>query len=220
MSVLDPILDFASSVAWPVVVIVLLWPLRRLLRGGVPGGFTKWIANLRRGAVKLPGGIEAEIELAAAQKEGAEGLSSPTGLTPAQIPVGQEDLIAQLEVNFREQLKPLADATAREDVLIRAIALARAQGSHEWIYNRIFGSQIVAMDAMREKGEITMQEMRDHFDRLFQPPIPDFTFESWLNFLTSLDLARLGANGFALTPTGTAFLRYVESNNLSKGKAL
>jgi hypothetical protein len=55
------------------------------------------------------------------------------------------------------------DKQAREATLVRALAETRLLAGHEFVYNRIFGSQILALKRLNEVGQATIDDVQQFF---------------------------------------------------------
>jgi hypothetical protein len=56
------------------------------------------------------------------------------------------------------------DVKARESILLSSLAEARLRAGHEFVYNRIFGSQISALKRLNEVGQATVDDARQLFE--------------------------------------------------------
>lgn len=205
----------AHMVAWPLVVALVVWWVR--------AGILKLLNSLaeRTLIVKAPGGFEASIGAVTAQDLGAgmtitEARISPTPLAgPSARPA-----VAQLEGELRHQLVGV-EPTQQNALLLRELAETRVRVGHESIYNRIFGSQIVAIRELDTRGSATMADAKQYYDSLiprFPTVYPAYPFDGWLDFMISVGL--MSRDGELLRPTvyGHDFVVYLTENRLSGDK--
>lgn len=200
------------SIAWPLVVGFLGW-FNRAAIGRVVESLAERVLT-----VKAPG-FEATVG-ATNKQEGNPGKSlieAPIA-SPALPPPSAA--IAQLEQELRNQL--VGDVNQQNAALLRALAETRMTGGHEWIYNRIYGSQIIALRSLDQRGSATVDEAKQYYDSLIpQHPAmyPGYPFDKWLGFLTGAGLVRQEGNLLHTTAYGHDFLTYLAANSLSDAKA-
>jgi hypothetical protein len=204
--------QLVKTLAWPVVAALAAWfwrpPIGELLKS-----FSK-----RKMAVEALG---AKLSLEAAEKQQTE-----TG-NPA-IPVPAVALLPEARAavaSIEREIQATLDAANVEPAqqrgqLIRALAEARVHGSHEWVYNRIFGSQIAALRALNSRGIVTVSDANQFFDGYLEKyPIHHGNFEPWLSFLLNSGLVeRVGALGLRTTALGRDFLVYLTEMGLTDEK--
>jgi hypothetical protein len=217
-------------VAWPLVIGLLAWWNRKAI--------LKLVDSLGRRALRLkgPGGIEASLE-AITDQAGESGVnkyeatiaaptpavvSTPAAGTPAS-PIGiptPRPAVAHLEGELRGQLAGV-EVTQQNTKLLRELAETRVRAGHEQIYNRIFGTQILAMKNLDLRGTATVADAKQYYDSLiprFPKMYPAYPFESWLGFIINSGL--VSRDGEVLTPTvyGHDFVVYLADNRLSEDK--
>ena len=99
---------------------------------------------------------------------------------------------------------------------------ARLQGGHEYVYNRIFGSQIAALERLRATGgfatETEAREFLEPYQVMNEAVYSTYPFERWAGFLVDMGLVLREGAGFRMTPVGLGFLDYIEQAQLSKAK--
>jgi hypothetical protein len=142
----------------------------------------------------------------------ASGTASSTKLEPTDNAV-----LARFEAEARQQLENLPEDGV--DRLLRGYADFRRRGSHEWTYNRIFGSQIRLLEAANQAGGALpiaqVQELYGTFSEALPASVTRPDFENWLSFLTSTGYATISEAQFALTDLGKDFLVYMPFSGLS-----
>jgi hypothetical protein len=172
--------DLVRVAAWPSVVVVLAPKFEPELRNV--------LSSLLRREVKVEalGVISASIgtavaEQAAAENPAADKLSQTSSLDPSPRPA-----VNRIENDMRGQLKAI-DPGKREAVLLRTLSETKVIQGHEYIYNRIFGSQIGFLKRLNEVHRITVDQARGffkHYADQFLPTYSNYSFESWLKFMT------------------------------------
>ncbi len=126
-----------------------------------------------------------------------------------------------MEMRLRDDLKHI-DPDKRENVLLQSLARTRLDGVHEFMYNRIFGSQIAFLRRLNEIPQITIEGARE-FLKPFQTQFPQiyqtYDFEKWLNFLTTNGLVGQTGNVLVITDFAHDFLIYITQRRLTDNKA-
>jgi hypothetical protein len=151
---------------------------------------SKVVAALLKLEVKAPGGFEAKVEAAeqrqvATNNPSIEKLEAPS--QPSQSLASPNIVIANIENGLRNELNKTSNPQQREDRLLRSLAEVSLRAGHEFIYNRIFGSQILFLKRLNEVVHLTVDQARD-FLKPFADEFPvynNYGFEAWLNFLTA-----------------------------------
>lgn len=207
---------------WPVVLAIFFWPLRAKM-GGDWSGFHKAWAN-RSFVAEVPGAKFSAIAAVEAQKE---KLPEDDALLRNDLPAGQAWLppTDREVVNLYEQeLRSLVERNPGEDVvpnLVRALALVRVQGSHEWVYNRIFGSQIQFVKKANLGAAISVEEAREFYRPYLEaaPALKDYGFDGWLRFMLDNNLITQADDKLSIKAYGRDFLRFLVDAQLSELKA-
>lgn len=128
------IIDLAKLVQWPFVIVVIAWIFKSPL--------SNVLTSLLRLELKGPGFAgkmeAAEQGQAAANNPSIEKLEKPS---EPSLPVASPNpVVARLENEMRNELKGI-NLEQRAERLLRFSAEMRLRAGHEFIYNRIFGSQ-------------------------------------------------------------------------------
>jgi hypothetical protein len=129
--------ELVRAIAWPAVVIFTVW------RVGLP-----FVALLQGRRVDFKGfGFTASVRALEQQQTNAPvGNPATSPAIAANLPpIVNRPALQILENRISELLAPIQQQD-REPVLIRGVAAARLQGTHEFVYNRIFGSQIAWLE--------------------------------------------------------------------------
>jgi hypothetical protein len=148
--------ELAKALAWPITIYVVAKILVPLLPRIVQNrkvelewlGAKATIGAAEQQNVGPDNPNEAGLAIAAA----ANGIEVPSA-TPAS---------AELEQRIRQDLERFPPEQ-RVNVLLRHLSMTRLMASHEWVYNRILGSQIAGLRAVNERGKVPLQEARDYF---------------------------------------------------------
>jgi hypothetical protein len=169
-------LEFAKALAWPIVAGFAVWWLRPFLIG------------LRRGKLELEaGGFKARIDVAEQlQVVEAENAAQRNLLPPVPLPPPSDrPAITIVEQRLQDQLSKLPEEQ-RQPILVRALATAWMERGHEFVYNRIFGSQIRGLKTLDDMGGAPVDQAREFF-KPYAEKFPDvyasYGFDGWLRFL-------------------------------------
>lgn len=225
MNSLQFIVGFAKAVAWPSTIIFLALRFRTVWTTVLTGLFS----NL---AVKRFKGFGVEVEAVERQEAGKaivgvgklEAGSStvavpPTAASPALPDVGSP-VLQTIVGNLRSQLANYPD-DQKQDVLLRAVAVSQLRAGHEFIYNRIFGSQIEGLKQLDMLGGATVEKARQ-FLQPYMERFPSlyltYGFDAWLGFMTSNGLVLRNGEHLAISPIGHDFLVYIRDLRLTEAK--
>ena len=207
--------ELVRALAWPVTTGLVIFWLRPALAECLRSLAT------RKVAITAPG-VSATLE-AASQKEA--GISPALSLPITQIvtlpPTPNPNVVAaDLEKKIAEQLAE-TPPEYREPILIRHLANTRIQGRHEYVYNRIFGSQIAGLKRLNDVGRASMDEARI-FAKIAIEENPefykDYGFNGWIDFLIKNSLVNKNEEFLHITDMGKDFLRYIIEFRLTEIK--
>jgi hypothetical protein len=113
------------------------------------------------------------------------------------------------------------DPGKKEGVLLRSFAQTRLAYAHEFIYNRIFGSQIAFLKRLNEIPSTTLDHSREFF-KPYAEKFPEFyatyTFEAWLRFLVVGGLVTENGNSLVINEYARDFLIYIVEQRLLENK--
>ena len=136
-----------------------------------------------------------------------------------------EDQLTIEQVNILKstinELNPSAEE--REELLFRLVAQSQIAATFEQTYMVIFGSQIGALQYLNGMmGVPSKYTVLSSFYENAKEKYPEFyknyTFESWLGFLTTSILVRIDNENIGITVRGQAFLNYVAGKRYSVDK--
>jgi hypothetical protein len=213
---LKAVAELLKAMAWPIAFGFIIWMLRPGLLAVLPSHFGRRIQVEGFGVKATVDAAEAEQQQAATANPVNEKLTE----TPAPAP-SDRAAINLIEVRLRDELKRI-DPGQKEAVLLRTLAQARLEGAHEFIYNRIFGSQIAFLKRLNEVSSLTIDSAQVLFNSFVAqlPQLYTYGFQNWLNFLTSNGLVEQNANELVITEFARDLLVYITQRRLLEGKPL
>ena len=204
--------ELSKALAWPMVAGIAAWRLGPLLASLVGGRKVELEAFGVKATVSA-----AERQQGAADNPVAHGLQQTVTAPP---PVVNRPALDAMEQRIRTDLDAF-QMNDRETVLVRALAISRLGGAHEYIYNRIFGSQILGLRRLDEIGGASVDQARDFFQP-FAAQHPDvyanYGFDGWLGFMTSSGLITRTGDRLNASPFGHDFLVYLRDARLTEWK--
>jgi hypothetical protein len=203
------IIEAFAKLLWPIAVFFGIFILRNPLRNFIQHGKWEWDA--------------AEKKL--------RYLGQQNSNTQSQDVISQ---ISQVLTNEPEYIKPIIDmikdhlnmsigneTAKREEFLVSTLAKAAYREQFEAAYNRIFGSQLKALQHLRGYGKSALGFFFDeHKKQVGESEFGANTtpiFAQWLQFLIHYQFINLDGANAEITPIGTAFLEHIEKTyNLQK----
>ncbi len=208
-------LELVKVIAWPVLILVLVFVLKPVL-----------VALLVNRNWEFKGfGIVATVR--AIEQQQATTPDNPVTaapiapFVPQPAPDPNSPALASMEQRIQELVAAIPPAD-RQAQLVRALAISRLLASHEFVYNRIFGSQIEGLKRLDEIGSISVEAARDFF-RPYAEKFPqlytNYPFENWLGFMLTSGLVRRDGDQLFPTEFGHAFLVYLREVRLTEAKA-
>jgi len=206
------VVEMIKALAWPIVMGVSVWRLTPLLASLLAG---------RKVEVEAFG-VKATVSAAERQQEASTNPATQNLPQAASTPppIAGRPALDMLEQRIRADLNAYPE-DGREAILLRALATSRLVGAHEYIYNRIFGSQILGLKRLDEIGGATVEQAREFFHQ-FAVQYPDvyagYGFDGWLGFLTSNALIARNVDRLEVTPFGHDFLVYLRDVRLTESK--
>jgi hypothetical protein len=176
---------------------------------------------LFRGKWELEGfGLKAKIDAAEQQQSAAENPATEKQPTSTALEPSPRATVNIIEKEVRDTLTRI-EAGKREAVLVRRLAETRLIAGHEFTYNRIFGSQILALKRLNVAGRPTIDDARQFFDSVKkQHPLfySTYSFEGWLGFLLKSALIVQNDNVLEITDFGRDFLVYLTERRIPEDK--
>lgn len=195
-----------ASIAWPLVslvaFVIFVLVFRRELRLLLPRVTSIGLQGVTTSPAGQSGDAPQALDAA------RELLKLPS--TP--ILLARED-----QVRTHLAAKHLPKSEDREAVLIRYFAAAWLHNDLDWIYMRILGSQLGALQFLNAQRFTPLAAIRVWYDQAASRD-PDaysgFNFHQWMTFFFLQNLAEQSADVVTITEFGREFLRHVITRGL------
>jgi hypothetical protein len=198
---------------WPIVTVIVTL----LLKGEI---FTFLRSILQRNfEFELPGGFKGKVDAAEQQKSADQNPASKE-LTVAAPAPSQNPALNRIVTELQNALNTI-DKQVRETTLVRALAEVRLRAGHEFVYNRIFGSQISALKRLNEVGQATIDDTQQFFkpySEQFPQLYSKYGFDKWAGFLESNGLIVQKDGLVEISDFGRDFLIYLTTMRLPENK--
>jgi hypothetical protein len=205
--------ELVRAVAWPTAVVVIALGYKPELLRALP-------VFLRR-AIKFEGfGVKAEVGATEPQQQIAADNPAAEKLPEATLVPDPRPAVNLMEAQLRGQASGI-EAPRREPILLRALAMSRLEAGHLFVYNRIYGSQIVGLRRLNEAGQATVDQAREFFrpvEEQFPQVYASYGFDGWLKFLKDNSLVVQNGDVLEITEFGRDFLTYLTNQRLAEGK--
>lgn len=203
--------EFISSISelmWPIAVFLVIFLLRNPIKFLITQG--RWEIDSKIGKFTAHGQQEVTR---------ASDLATEATRTHDGNPI-VTNLVSILRRNLNTQ--GANNAEDRENRLLQGLANALLREQFEASYNIIFGSQLLALQALKENGRQTLQQFFNmHVNRIKEENIPiSPNYEGWLQFIQGQGFVEINENIAAITPMGSLFLDYVSGKNYPLDKRL
>jgi hypothetical protein len=205
--------DLVKGIAWPVVVAIIAWRLGPKL-GEV---FTGRSVDFQGFGVKATIRALEQQQATTAENPATRADLAVSVAAPALPPRAAREAIEQ---RIRVQLDQYPQQN-REAILIGALAQSRLVGQHEFVYNRIFGSQMAGLKRLDEIGSATVaqaQEFFEPFAKQFPDVYANYGFDRWLGFMVTSGLVARDGDTLTATQFGHDFLVYLREARLTEAK--
>jgi hypothetical protein len=205
--------EFVRAIAWPLAILIIVWRIRPALMTVLQGRH-----------VELQGfGIRAIVR-ALEQQQNTPAVESPVTKPPvaAQIaPLPDRPALQSLQQTIKGLVAQIPQQD-REAALLRGLSIARRVSKHEFVYNRIFGSQIVGLKRLDEVGSVTTTQAREFFETHAKqfPTLEKYGFDNWLGFMVNNELVAREGDNFKITVYGHDFLVYLVEARLVESRPL
>ena len=198
--------DFAWPIAVVIIVIVFLFLFKRQI-----GGFIARTKKVSRSGIEAEGHSQASVT--AARSSAAEKL-----LRESDSP-----LIAEQEKTLSTQFDELGLGTDEDRVryLLRQCTLLKILREFESIYYLIYGSQIIALQHLNGRNNVTLDDLEPIYDfaaAAYPVMYENSSYERWFGFLTSCSLVLKERDNVGITVRGREFLRYLIAAGLDTQK--
>ena len=208
------LVELAKAVAWPIAAVIMVLSFKTDLRSFLPH-FLR-----RKMEIELPGGFKAKIDVAE-QQQGDNPAAQKLEVQKPTLDPSPRAAVNLIETRIRIEVDSV-EAAKKEPVLLRALAQSRLQAGHEFTYNRIFGSQILALKRLNEAGRATVDDAREFFKpyaEQFPQVYSSYGFDGWIAFLKSNVLINQNGTTIEITEFGRDFLVYLTEARLLENKA-
>jgi len=188
--------------AWPVVVLLLVMLFFLF--------FKKPISRLidRTEKVSKEGLIAGHSQ----EQQGENQISQIDEV----LKIHDSQLLVETEKTIKIMLDDLhpKDSEEKEKFLIRNLAQSIIAHAFDKTYYSIYGSQIQTLKYMNENRNIQLttsdvQRFYDNAETSFPKIYSNYSFESWLKFLSLSTLIQKNDNEIAITIRGKEFLKYI-----------
>ncbi len=191
----------AEFLAWPIAAIVICIVLKTPI-----DGLLKRLTKAKHKDTELDFG--AEIQSSSITIEGRRDISHA-------IPPDPLGLVTEAEGRIYESLN-LLNVNSEEEkvrVLAKHHASLQIRSAYNEIYFRIFGSQILLLQALNNQSEHVEERFFKTFYESAKKENPEFysqySFESYVNFLKAVGLINLKSDKYFLTTLGRGFLIHI-----------
>lgn len=205
------VVQMAKIIAWPVAFgLVIFW-----IRPYLPSIFSSF--GRRRVEVEAFG-VKARLDAVGQQNEPIANLAVVAPKSP--IAPSTRAAVVTLESGLRAEIATV-QTDAQNAILFRALAETHLRAGHESIYNRIFGSQLIALKALDERGTATVADARQFlapYAERFPEMYRTYGFDQWLGFLITNVLVERTNDNLQTTTYGHDFLVYITDVRQSMDK--
>jgi hypothetical protein len=214
MHLLTAFVELVKAIAWPCAFVIVALSFKPLLVSVLP--------SFERRKIELEVlGVRATIDAAEQQQSVAENPATEKLPAARILDPSPRPAVNIIETRFRDELSKIEAAERREPILVRALALSRLEAGHEFIYIRIFGSQIAGLKRLNEAGRATVDDAREFFKpyaEKFPQLYTNYGFDGWLGFLKSAYLIQQDGNVLQITEFGRDFLMHLTERRLAENK--
>ena len=212
------ILDFLSSIAWPLTTIIIFLVLKNPI--------TNFINNIKKFTY---GGTGIETNSVKQKEEDEDYLAELLGdgqdasnLDKVLAKFSDSALNAIDEIIENEtQISSVEGLQNKYDRIYKYAKLLILVKTAEKIYSLIYGSQIRMLQRLNYSQVETKTELKVYYDNAVKNnPVgyKDYTYESYLNFLVQNALIYIENENVSITDAGRDFLRYIVEANLTVEK--
>lgn len=204
-STTSTILDFLTILRWPILIAVFLvfffWRYR------------DHVGRLLDRIQSVSGPLGTGAHFGSPAEQGAPDEDAAVQLVDEQTEL-IDYIIHEHQVQLAQTQEQAQDVINR---LLNQLATTELRADFEFVYGRIYESQIAALRTMRATPEGAPRvSVEAH---LFQIKaaypnvawLQNLSFEDWFGFLQRNELAELGLDGlYRIAPKGMGFLSYIE----------
>lgn len=213
------ILKFLSSIAWPIIVLIIFLILKSPL--------SALISNLKKISY---GGTSLETNPESSQKEQINELEkSDNSVNSSNFVTFLDKFSAETNaeliqiVNNETKIEEITDLQNKVNQLYDYAKLLVLLKNFERIYSIIFGSQIRILQRLNYTITENIEDLKLYYEnavKYYPETYKNYNFIDYLKFLTTNKLVNYteGDNSLTITNFGQDFLRYITESNLSLEK--
>lgn len=208
MEFFSALVELIQGVAWPLVVLAVIWHFRSEVRGLLG----RLVKIGRGGAEFQPGDQSPKSDEEPGLKPDSIKLPSTEHLGPALRPV-----VDRMQPKLSDYLSEAVKQTGktRENLLFQTFTENYVALHLERAYRQIFGSQILALEFLRDRpdreGDMYVLETLYYKKAAAAWPVmyQSITFDQWLGYLRSYELIEVKGDSVKLTDVGLALTGYI-----------
>jgi hypothetical protein len=202
--------EFISRIAWPIALVLVFVKIRPIIvqlfteRGFSLEGFG---AHLRVEARKI--------------EQGSETVKSKPLEFGGNLQLPRTAAIDEEEKKLLTALSEIPENN-RMGILLNALAIERLEKHFALIYQTIFGSQLLLLQRINERGGLVSTAEAESFFSEVKSKFSEYSdwyFEKYSNFLVRNGLLVV-SDGVQLTPAGKDFILFVVRYGLNTEKGL
>ena len=199
--------SIVDSLAWPAVVVTLVF----MLRGYLPKIGEGLSSNLKIAKYK---GAELHFEKQlTATPRSAEQIAKLESVTPKEVTNLQADIRGLIETQISELPGGPED---KIELLTKNLAFQQAMSLFDRINNTIFGSQVELLRHMNSKlpapcKEPDLVQFYDAAKEKNPEQYKNYSFENYMFFLESFSLVTKHTDSWAINDMGIDYLMYLAS---------
>lgn len=200
----------AKYLTWPLVIIYITRRIGPGLLTVLQGRQVEWQGL----------GVRASIRALEQQQTSDSPVAKPP-VVAQTAPLPDHPALQALQQTIQGLVAQIPPQD-REAALLRGLTIARLRGAHEFIYNRIFGSQIAGLKQLDTLGPVTIDQARDFFNNSAKqfPALERYGFDSWLGFMLNNELVVREGDNLKITVYGHDFLMYLVEARLVESRPL
>lgn len=216
----DNIVEIIKAIAWPSTIAIFAYLFRVEIKSLVKS--LEKFNNIETGSLKFTKSPTITQNSESYQSKNDDTLLKSASSSGSILNTDSNDIKMIIE-SIGEQLDEIEGEKAKINQLIRELALTRQRLSFEFVYGRIFGSQITALRRINERVNVSQAEAIDFFQVIvsqYPEMYRNFPFESWASFLIRNNLIVEENNYYKITEHGKNFLLYLTIMHLSELKPL
>jgi hypothetical protein len=214
--------------SWPLALVVIVVTSLAIFRSPISELIRRARSvTLGDKSIDLTGGQTPIAVVQQKEEEEITAHAAPETVPSSHAMPQPSEVHAPIEQQLQASIPGDLPRDLEKAWLIRSIAIARMERTHEMHYRLILGSQIELMMLANTPLPPTESRARELYDRAkatFPAIYSTFSFESWSQWPMNAGLLRAektsaGSTVFRTTPMGRDFMHYLVDNSLTAGKA-